>query len=264
LIMDNIKEFMSPDFHGQLPFKYMLLAAIAAVALARTPLNLIECGLLILTTYMALYSARHVSLFAIIAAPILLKASESIVDRFTARWSEFYRRRNANLNAVDAGLKGYLWPSLAIMSIMGLAWAGNLRYEFDETVHPVAAVEFLQREPIGGRMFNNDEFGDYLIYAAWPQYRVFIDGRNDMYRDAYNVPYYRISNALPGWREALEDFEIDWIFFNTHSVLAAALTGSSDWQPIYSDRIATIFVRTGGANRTLLEKYPGVTVHGRP
>jgi hypothetical protein len=263
LIMDNIKEFMSPDFHGRLPFKYMLLAAIAALALARTPLNLIECGLLTLTTYMALYSARHVSLFAIIAAPILLKAGESIVDRFATRWSEFYRSRNANLGAVDAELKGGLWPSAATLLIAGLALTGSLRYEFDETVHPVAAVEFLKREPIGGRMFNNDEFGDYLIYAAWPQYRVFIDGRNDMYRDTYNAPYYRISNALPGWREALEKFEIDWIFFNTHSVLAAALTGSSDWQPVYSDRTATIFVRNSPANRTLLDKYPGVTVHGR-
>ena len=74
--MDRVAEFLSPNFHEVLPFKYMLLAAMAALALARSSLNVIEIGLLTLLSYMALYSVRHVSLFAIIAAPILLNLGE--------------------------------------------------------------------------------------------------------------------------------------------------------------------------------------------
>src|SRR4029453_7514565 len=41
-VMDHVTEFMSPNFHDVLPFKYMLLAAIGMLALSRSPLNLIE------------------------------------------------------------------------------------------------------------------------------------------------------------------------------------------------------------------------------
>jgi hypothetical protein len=264
VLMNHVAEFLSPNFHETLPFKYMLLATIAALALARSPTNLIECGLLTVVTYMALYSVRHVSLFAIIAAPILLRASECIVSRLSTPWLEFYRRRNANLSSIDTKLRGYLWPNLALLSIIGLAWTGHLRYEFDDKVHPVAAVDFLQREPISGNMFNNDEFGDYLIFRAWPKYRVFIDGRSDMYRGAYINPYIKAANALPGWRHVLEQFKIDWVFFNTNSPIIAALSEQSDWHPIYTDKIATIFVKNNAANHSLMIKYPNVRVNGQP
>jgi hypothetical protein len=262
LLMNRVAEFLSPNFHGPLPFKYMLLATIAALALSRSPLNMMECGLLTLVTYMALYSVRHVSLFALIVAPILLNASESIIHRFSTRWLNFYRRRNANLRAVDARLHGHVWPIVAITLIIVLAGTETLRYTFDDRIHPVAAVKFLQHEPVAGKMFNNDEFGDYVIFAAWPQYQVFIDGRNDMYRATYVEPYFKVANVLPGWREVLEQFNINWIIFRTHSPLTAALELQKDWQPIYSDEIATVFVRKNSANQSLLAKYPNVTVKG--
>lgn len=262
-LMDHVVEFLSPNFHDSLPFKYMLLATIFTLALARAPLNLIDSSLLILVIYMSLYSVRHVSLFAIIAAPILLKAGENAVSRFSPAWIEFYRKRNANLLAVDSTLRGLFWPSVTLLLILSLVWTGNLTYGFDRGRHPIAAVDFLRREPIGGKMFNNDEFGDYIIFAAWPTYRVFIDGRSDMYRTAYIQPYMHVANALPGWRKILDRFEIDWVFFNTHSPLTAALADDKEWQPIYSDNLATIFLRRNSANQGLLEKYPDVKVAGR-
>ena len=74
-VMDRVTEFLSPNFHDALPFKYMLLALIGALALSRSALNLIDCSLVVLLSYMSLYSVRHVSLFAIILAPVLLKTA---------------------------------------------------------------------------------------------------------------------------------------------------------------------------------------------
>ena len=47
-------------------------------------------------------------------------------------------------------------------------------------------------------MFNNDEFGDYIIYSAWPKYKAFIDGRTDMYGAAHVKKYLKISQAEDG------------------------------------------------------------------
>ena len=259
-VMDRVTEFMSPNFHDVLPFKYMLLAAIGLLALSRSPLNLIEVALITLLSYMALYSGRHVSLFAIVAAPLLLRTAVSIIDRMPQPFLRYYRNRNLNLNAIDTSLQGYFWPVIAVLFVSGLILTGTLKYHFDDKKFPVAAVEFLKKETVTGNMFNNDEFGDYMIFAAWPTYRVFMDGRSDMYGEKLGSAYLTIANVQPGWREILGKYDISWIIFDTYSALTAALRDQRDWQPIYSDRVATIFVKKDAAHEPLLARYPAITL----
>ncbi len=257
-IMDRVTEFLSPNFHDVLPFKYMLLATIAALALTRYRLNLIEAGLIVLLSYMALYSARYVSLYAIIIAPLLLKTSESILMDSPSGVFKFIQKRNQLLVNIDANLRSSLWPITAILLVVTLALLNSLHFNFSEKSFPLAAVKFLQREHVAGNMFNNDEFGDYIIFAAWPQYRVFMDGRSDMYGEKLGRAYFEVANAQPGWKEVLKRYNIDWVIFDTNSALTAALREQIDWQPIYSDKVATIFIRIGSANDGLLAKFPAL------
>jgi hypothetical protein len=259
-VMDHVTEFMSPNFHNVLPFKYMLMAAIGMLALSRSPLNLIEVALIILLSYMALYSGRHVSLFAIVAAPFLLRAAASIIDRMPRTFLRYYRNRNLNLNAIDTSLQGYFWPVISVLFVSGLILTEALKYQFDNKKFPVAAVEFLKKETVTGNMFNNDEFGDYMIFAAWPAYRVFMDGRSDMYGEKLGSAYLKVANVQPGWKEILGKYDISWIIFDTYSALTAALRDQRDWQPIYSDQVATIFVKKDAAHEPLLARYPAVTL----
>jgi hypothetical protein len=259
-MVDRVAEYLSPNFHDFLPFKFMLLAAIGIIALSRAPLNLIEVVLLTLVTYMALYSVRHVSLFAIVVAPMLLKTGASIIDTLPQSFSQLYRDRNRNLTAVDIKLQGYLWPTVGALFVLGLVGTGAIRYQFDDKRFPVAAVEFLKKEIVSGNMFNNDEFGDYIIFSAWPTYRVFMDGRSDMYGEKLGSPYLKIANVQPGWKDILSKYNISWIIFDTYSALTAALRDQKDWQPIYSDQVATIFVKKDAAHAPLLGRYPAVTL----
>jgi hypothetical protein len=259
-IMDYVIEFMSPNFHQALPFKYMFIAVIAALALARTRLNLIEAALLILVSYMSLYSVRHVSVFAIIVAPILLKMSSGIAESLPKRLSEFYQARRKVFADLDGQLDGKLWPAVALVVVVGLALVGALRVSFNNKIFPVAAVEFLKREKLSGNMFNNDEFGDYLIFSAWPQYKVFTDGRSDMYGEKHGSPYLKVAGVQPGWKEILNRYDISWIFFQTQTALSAALLEQPDWHPIYSDKVATIFVRNTAEQQHLITKFPSVQV----
>jgi hypothetical protein len=257
-IMDRVTEFLSPNFHDVLPFKYMLLATIGALALSRAALNLIQVALLLLLSYMALYSARHVSLFAIVVAPILLRSLESLVRGFPDRYFRVYQARVRNLLAIEDNGHSRLWPCAGVMLIVGLGLAGTLKYEFSESRFPVAALAFLKQEPLAGNMFNNDEFGDYLIFAAWPAYRVFMDGRSDMYGEKYGSDYLRAANAQRGWKEVLEKYSVTWVLFDTQSPLTAALQEQKDWHPIYSDRTATLFIKDIPAHAPLMKKYASV------
>jgi len=138
----------------------------------------------------------------------------------------------------------------------------SLHFNFSEKSFPLAAVKFLQREKVAGKMFNNDEFGDYIIFAAWPQYRVFMDGRSDMYGEKLGSVYFKVANAQPGWKEVLKHYNIDWVIFDTNSALTGALREQSDWQTIYTDKLATILVRKGSANDRLLANFPAPSSGG--
>jgi hypothetical protein len=87
-----------------------------------------------------------------------------------------------------------------------------------------------------------------------------MDGRSDMYGEKLGSAYLKVANVQPGWKDILSKFDISLIIFDTHSALTAALRDQTDWQPIYSDQVATIFVKKDAAHERLLERYPAVTL----
>jgi hypothetical protein len=257
-LMDHVMEFLSPNFHDPLPFKYFLLLMITIFAISRKRLNFVEIALVLFFTNMALYSARYIPLFAIIAAPIMLRSAGRIVDQSSGWLIDFLKRRAEAIASIDRTAKGFLWPVAGILIVVFCAADGRLEYTFNAKVKPVAAVEFLKREPINGNMYNNDEFGDYIIYAAWPQYKVFFDGRSDMYGIERLKEYNKIASFDTGWEDVLDKYKISWIIFDAHSALSRFLLKNDDWRLIYADKVANIFVKNIPAYQYLIDKYRDV------
>lgn len=264
-IMDHVSEFISPNFHEPLVFKYLLLAAIATLACSRKRPNAIELILILFFTNMALYSIRYVTLFAIVAAPVILRRADELLEGARGVFAESFRVRSARIASMDSSARGCLWLPVGVAIVVMCAVGGTIRYSFDEKLKPVAAVEFLKKERISGNMFDNDEFGDYIIYAAWPQYRVFFDGRSDMYGAERMKAYFKVTNFELGWERVIEKYRIDWIIFDAKSALSRYLLAGSGWRLIYADRVAHIFVRDIPKYRNLIDRYrdvrplPGIT-----
>jgi len=255
LIMDSIVEFQSPNFHVFRPFAYLILFTVATFALSRTSLNIIEVILAVLFVNMALYSTRHIPLFGIVVAPILARQTELILNQRKGMLVGFLKKRSEGIASMDASSRWHLWPVAACLAAVVLFAAGRIEYGFDEKKMPVEAVGFLKREKIEGNMFNNDEFGDYIIYAAWPGYRVFFDGRSDMYGAQRLKEYLSVRGIAPGWERVLEKYGISWVIFNARSPLSQHLLERPDWRLIYADRVAVIFVRNTEEYEALIERY---------
>ncbi len=108
-------------------------------------------------------------------------------------------------------------------------------------------------------MFNNDEFGDYIIYSAYPQYRVFIDGRIGAAYDSERLKEYaKVIFFEPGWEKVIEKYAINWIIFDSNSILSRFLVEKKEWKLIYSDKVANIFVQSIPENQDLIKRYPNV------
>ncbi len=257
-IMDHVSEFMSPNFHEPILFKYLLLLMVVIFAISKVKIKLIEILLVLMFTNMSLYSVRYIPLFSIIVAPILLRQFRPILEQSGGRFAKFLKKRSDSISATDASARGYLWPVVAVVLIVILANAGKIDFKFSEKTNAVAAVEFLENEHIKGNMFNNDEFGDYIIYAAWPKYNVFVDGRSDMYGVDIIKEYLKLVRVKPGWEKVLEKYNFSWIIYNANSTLSVVLMQRDDWKLIYADKVANIFVKDIPENQYLIEKYPDV------
>jgi hypothetical protein len=164
-------------------------------------------------------------------------------------------RRSASFRLIDRGSLGYLWLTATILVVLTLAHMSRLHAEFDDKLFPKKAVDFILAENISGNIFNNEEFGDYIIYKAWPKYRVFFDGRSDMYGAILGADYLKVAHTLPGWQAVLRNRQVNWVFFNTNSTLSSVLSTNPDWRLIYSDPVARIFVRDKAEYQHLIAKY---------
>lgn len=257
--INSIQEWMSPDFHGIVIYEYMLLLTILVLGLSMKRLNIIEISLALLFTHISLYSARFIPLFAIIISPILGKQMDHIIRE--CRGHTFFAgiiSTSENMAAADSRTKWNLWSVTALCAVIILCFAGYIRYQFDDKNMPVDAVQFLKNEHIEGKMFNSDVFGSYIIYAAYPQYEVFYDGREIAGKER-REDYLKVAYLKSGWRDVFNKYDISWVIFNSQGTLSNILINSDDWRLIYSDKVADIFVKNISENQKIIDKYPNVT-----
>jgi len=257
-ILAHVREFQATSFQDFLIYKYLFLIMLAVLITSRLRLNLIELILVLGFTYMSLYSVRNIPLFAIIVAPIIIRRLDDMMRQSENRVIRFLNERSASFMETEKEAKGFLWPALAVCLVLGMLVLGGVRHYFDPEIKAVDAVEFLKEEHIPGNMFNDDEIGDYIIYAAYPQYRVFFDGRNDMYGVEHMQDYLRVVSLGRNWENVLEKYDIQWIFFNADSLLSRYLLERDDWHLIYADMVAHIYVQDIPKYEYLIEKYADV------
>ena len=257
-LMSIVSEFMPTNFQEFQPYKYYFLLTLAVLMFSRIRVNVIELMLILLFIYMSLYSVRYITLFAFIAAPIVLKRLDAWFSETDNRIVHFLNKKSYSISENDARSRGYFWPFVATVFILVLAITGAVEHYFNPDKKPVQAVEFLKNEHIPGNMFNNDEFGDYLIYSAFPQYRVFMDGRSDMYGVDHVRKYIKVRGLGAGWEKVLEEHDIKWVFFDADSLLSRYLLERPDWHLIYADKVAHIYLKDIPEYNYLIEKYPDV------
>jgi hypothetical protein len=98
--------------------------------------------------------------------------------------------------------------------------------------------ESLKNQPV----LNEYSMGGPLILNG---IKVFIDGRADMYGDAFVSDYLKIIAAdVPVFNRAVCKYGIRWTMLQTDNPMLKVLDASSAWKRIYSDKVGVIHVRT--------------------
>jgi len=241
-IINNTVEYLSPNFHSisTWPFLVMLISMLM-LSWNNKKLRMHELFLLSGWTILSLYMARNIPLYAIVTAPYLGVLLQPVLVG-----SKKLQKINDTLSNVEGQLHGIFFPILSIILIT-IAFFSNVRFDPGqrENVHdgikfPVAAVNWLEKNPQSGNMFNEFTWGGYLLYRLWPDQKIYIDGTTDFFGEAFTREYAQVIALQDDWQAILEKYDVSWAILPSDRQLIKALVDELGWQVIYQDPTATI------------------------
>jgi hypothetical protein len=135
----------------------------------------------------------------------------------------------------------------ALLAVLGVAytWAAVSPAALDRAVlasAPVGATDYIINHRLPGQLFNFYNFGGYLVWKAYPTYRVFIDGRTEVYGDAVFDDYLKVEFLSPEGQATLDHYRVHTILISAGDPLRLLLE-SRGWHQVYSDRVARVYER---------------------
>lgn len=226
-----IEELQALTFKRTEHYVLLLLtsAAFFAVGWPRK-LDLFKLSLLVVATVVTFRSARD-AWFVSICAVLFL----------------------ADLRSRQGSLKPVLkLPELAgvaaILAIGMLLIARNTGFntrDLDRVIsreYPVDAANFIRQNSFSGPLYNNLDWGGFLIWYL-PQYPVAIDGRTNLYGDQMNLLMYRSSGGDEAYTSDPYLNEAGLVLLSNKLPLTQLLTIDSRFRVVYRDQLAVVFAR---------------------
>ena len=228
--MQYVQEWQSVDFNtgnGKLAL-IVILALLAAALFSRRRWKLDEVLLTAFALWAGLSHERFLFFAGLIVPPILaprLKLFPPYQRELDKPWL------NAGIMAAVVSALILFFPS-----------AAQLQQKVDEQ-YPTAALEFMQRQHINGRIFNNYTWGGYMEWNA-PQLKAFIDGRADIfvYNGTFDDHFHAMGIEEPS--QILDKYKIAYVLLQPKQPLVYLLEHSPAWRIIYSDKVAVLLDRT--------------------
>lgn len=220
---------------------------------------------------------RHAPLFLVGAVPILAQVAS---DALGTRWSRFAAACARAARGAPA------WTAACVLTAYGV-WEAVRHLPRDP--HPVlpgrfpqAATRWLAEVQLPGNLVNPYRWGGYLLFHLWPEYRVWIDSRGDLY-GAARLHEEEILHRLPPGSEAQAQAILDR--YDANVVVWSLLTldfgplglhpftrwllEQPQWRLVYYDgpdasrpkapwATTAVFLREDARNAPWLERLPRV------
>jgi hypothetical protein len=212
-------------------FLALLLLFIVALLVVRPEYRVEEMALLLFGIYAGCLHRRFLFLFLVFFAPMLAA--------LLARWVPNYeaaKDRHILLNAV-----------LILLALLGIARTGLSPRELQAAVagaYPEGAVQYLRGHPVPEPMFNEDSWGNYLIWRLDGKHKVFVDTRTGLYEEAgVFQDFVRIMQVDSDTQILLRKYGIKSCLVGRGIPFATLLAVLPDWEQVYQDDLAVIFVR---------------------
>ncbi len=165
-----------------------------------------------------------------------------------------------------AGHRGGAWrrsllPAMVVV-LLGLAgWFAVRGYAYSPSNHrpfglgigrnvPVAAADYLEANGVKGNAFNTYAYGAYLVYRFYPEVRVVMDSRNDVYGEDLYARYNRALVDKEALAEMLRRIYASVLFLEWTRegapATSEAVRAAGGWSLVYFDDETLVYLRDDG------------------
>lgn len=202
-----------------------------------------ETLMLLAMVHAALVAQRNTAPFALAAAPVVA-AGAALLWRDLARGAldRLLHRpslRAAGLLLLCAGLG----QGIAYYRPAGPP-SGWVDAALDLPAFPRDATPWLRQGRWPGRMYNDYIWGGYLSWELYPDRKVFIDGRAEVYYpNGVFEDEMAIHRTSRDWEGRLRKRGVQVVLTQSHDALAARLRQSAEWDLVFTGKVESVFVR---------------------
>ncbi len=233
-------------------------AVVLSFALNRRPLSFVDLLLAVPFLVLPFFSRRFIVYQGIIAGPILARNISVWIDM--AGWRK--RTESAFAHSMTAGviILGSVLSLVNVLTVVGIEPAG---LGIDRSRLPEGALRFMDARNIVGRVFNQFEWGGYILFRDYPKRTVYIDPRGrvpaDILAKQYSVRHvpevfdaldaeYGFDAVLVNYSEVVEnvasrDERFGYTFYNPR------------WELVYWDDVSLLFLKKGGRYDDVVRAY---------
>jgi hypothetical protein len=236
-----VAEFQTPSLHGAIGVMLAALLLGTALVMVVSPArrDWAELAGVFAFGFLALAMARNIPFFAIVAAPALARHLDALWPRDEAEPS--LGRPHLLVAAVALHLVMVIAVGAAVARRGSELLAPGAAV--DRSAFPIDAVRFLNERPPLGRLFNDFNWGGYLIGHLHAPYQVSMDGRTQVYGEETLRQYRALIFLEPTWRQFLARCAPDVILWPKKEPFARVVELLPEWSKLYEDDLAVIFVR---------------------
>lgn len=237
-VLKILLEWNPADFSSPGALEVGTLTAFALALFAGVKLPFVRMALFVGLLTMALAHVRNMEIFATLAPMVV---AMPLAAQFHLGPGDPGRRLPRLHRFAAPG-------TIVFMLAMSVGAVAYRPYVTSVHTTPAAAIAIL-KEHKAARVFNDYDFGGYLISQGIPPY---IDGRAELYGEAFVMQHSR-ARALwnPGeFFELLKKHKIDATLLRRKTPGAKLLDHVSGWRKVYFDDLVVVHVREPGARPT--------------
>ncbi len=149
---------------------------------------------------------------------------------------------------------GLIFALFAVVWVFSLPWLDRYNpvlVALHRTEHPEAELQTIvqrlrERRPTG-RIFSRFEWGEYLGWSLAPDYKIFMDGRIEIYSDRVWTEYCAVTRGRADWQDILDGYGVDCLLLDTkngyHDELLPQVERSPQWERAIESSRMVVFLR---------------------
>jgi len=275
IFFQHIQELQKPillrnifDF-AELPYyKILILISIMSFVYNRRRIDIGGLFFWLAFLCFSLIAVRNIPFFAFAAYLIIITNfySLSFNDIVPVR---FVQKKFFYVTAIAIKILLLVWMADYSLSISDRGYFDFDKFQRKSEIggvslrsYPTKAVDFLVKNDVKGNAFNDFNSGAYLVGRAFPNIKVFIDGRTEVYGPKFFKDYKRIYND--GNSELFEIVEkkcgITIAFLNSSKQripkkILKYFYNNKSWIPVYFDYDGIIFLKDVPDNKSLIKEF---------